>query len=158
MIFETIGRSLVLVLLMAMTFQADAVVGASGAAPQDGVSEQTARGNVTLELLTQTEGADLNNYLHNVYAATKKRWFANLPPSVARGNKGVDVVEFRALQDGTVPKEFVKMKAASGKADLDEAAMSAIRGAAPFGKLPADFTAPYIELRFTFYYNLEPPR
>ena len=44
MIFETIGRSLVLVLLMAMTFQADAVVGASGGAPQDGVSEQTARG------------------------------------------------------------------------------------------------------------------
>jgi outer membrane biosynthesis protein TonB len=86
--------------------------------------------------------------------ASKKRWFANMPPSAMKGQRGVNVVTLRILQDGTVPKEFIKIKTTSGKADLDEASLASM--AAPFGKLPADFTAPYIELRFTFFYNLEP--
>jgi TonB family protein len=81
-----------------------------------------------------------------------------MPASVAKGQKGINSVEFRILQDGSVPRDSMKSKASSGKADLDEASLSGILAAAPFAKLPADFTAPYIELRFTFYYNLEPPQ
>jgi TonB family protein len=159
MVLESVSRLLILVVLTAMTLQTDARGGASGGALQDAASEQTLRGGTAgIEMLTPTEGVDFNGYLRNVYRTTKKRWFANMPASVAKGNKGVNVVEFRILQDGTVPKEFMKMKTASGKADLDEASLAGIREAAPFAKLPLGFTAPYIELRFTFSYNLEPPQ
>ena len=159
MIPESVSRLLILVVLTAMTVQTNARGGVSGGALQDATSEQTLRGGTAgIEMLTPTEGVDFNGYLRNVYVTTKKRWFANMPPSVARGQKGVNSVEFRILLDGTVPKEFMKMKASSGKAELDEASLAGIRDATPFAKLPEKFTAPYIELRFTFYYNLEPPR
>jgi TonB family protein len=149
------SRIFTVIVLMVMTLGAR---GASNAVLQDLASKHAAQAYLALEMLTQSEGADLNEYLRNVYGSTKKRWFANMPISVAKGNKGVNVVVFRILQDGTVPNEFLKMKMASGKADLDEASLAGIRTAAPFAKLPANFTAPYIELRLTFYYNLEPPR
>jgi TonB family protein len=159
MIPESVSRLLILVVLTAMTVQTEARGGASGGALQDAPSEQTFRGGTAgIEMLTPTEGVDFNGYLRTVYVTTKKRWFASIPPSVARGQKGVNSVEFRILRDGTVPKEFMKMKASSGKAELDEASLAGIRDATPFAKLPEKFTAPYIELRFTFYYNLEPPR
>jgi TonB family protein len=163
MILKTVSRLLIFVLLMAMTFQvvpfhADAMGGASGGALQDEVSAQTARGTTGIEMLTPTQGVNFNSYLAKVYRTIKERWFAKMPASAAKGNKGIDVVEFRILQDGTVPEEFLKIRNASGKADLDEASLAGIRTAAPFAKLPADFAGPYIELRFTFYYNLEPPR
>ena len=159
MIFEGTRRLLILVLLVAMPFQVDARGGASGGALQDTASEQTSRGGTAgIELLTPTEGVDFNGYLRNVYVTTKKRWFAKMPASVAKGQKGVNSVEFRILQDGTVPKEFMKFRTALGKADLDEASLAGIREAAPFAKLPKDFTGPFIELRFTFYYNLQPAR
>lgn len=153
MIFESVGRLLIVVLLTAVPFQADAKVQSSGAL-QDGTSAQ--RAGVGIELLTPTGGVDLNNYLHWVYMTTKKRWFANMPASVAKGQKGINTVEFRVLQDGSVPKEFMKMKLSSGHTDLDEASLKGIREAAPFAKLPEKFSQPYIELRFTFYYNLQP--
>ena len=154
--FKRVGRLLMFVVFASMTLQADARGGASDGALQVEAAAQTAQGTVALEILTPTEGIDFRSYLPNVYRTTKKRWFANMPASVAKGQKGINVVEFRILQDGTVPKEFMKMRSVSGKADLDEASLAAIRGAEPFGKLPADFTAPFIELRLTFYYNLEP--
>jgi TonB-like protein len=153
---RNVGSLLLLAVLIAMTVQADARGGASHGAAQEGASEPTVRGQVSLELLTPTEGADLNSYLHTVYATTKKNWFAKIPASVAGGQKGINVVEFRILQDGTVPKDFLKIAAGAGKPDLDEASLAGIRAAAPFAKLPEKFTGPFIELRCTFYYNLEP--
>jgi hypothetical protein len=156
MIFDQVGRLVILVLMTAMTFQADARGGASGGTLQDGPAAQTSQqGTVALEMLTPTEGVDFRTYLHNVYMATKKQWLANMPPSVAKGNKGVNSVEFRILQDGSVPKEFLKVRNESGKADLDGASLAGIRDTAPFAKLPEKFTAPFIELRFTFYYNMD---
>jgi TonB family protein len=113
---------------------------------------------VMIELLTPTEGADFNSYMHNIYLTTRKRWLANLPPSVKSGERGKNVVQFRILRDGTVPKETCVIADSSKHDDLDEASLSAIRGAAPFGKLPDGFTADYIELRVGFSYNVGPPQ
>ena len=44
--------------------------------------------------------------------------------------------------------------AGSGKEPLDRAAVSSIRASNPFEPLPPAFSGPYIELRFTYYYNL----
>ncbi len=156
MSLRNVGQLLVLVVLSAMTVQTDARGGAPGGKFQYGAPEQTTGATGAIELLTPTEGVYFNEYLRTVYITTKKRWLANMPASVAKGQKGINSVEFRILQDGTVPKEFMKIRTASGKADLDEASLAGIRAAAPFSKLPADFTAPYIELRFTFFYNLQP--
>jgi TonB family protein len=157
MSFKNVG-CLLIFMLAAVTVQTVARGVAPSSQAQDEVSGQiSGERSAGIEMLTPTEGVDFNGYLRNVYGTTKKRWFANMPASVAKGNKGINSVEFRILQDGTVPKEFMKIKAPSGKADLDEASLAGIRAAAPFAKLPAEFTGPYIELRFTFYYNLAPP-
>jgi TonB family protein len=111
-----------------------------------------------IEMLTPTEGVNFNSYIHNVYLMTKKRWMANLPPLVKSGESGKNVVQFRILRDGTVPKETCVIADSSKHDDLDDASLSVIRGAAPFGKLPDGFTADYIELRIGFSYNVGPPQ
>ena len=111
-----------------------------------------------IEMRTDTEGVDFNSYLRELYLSVKKTWFANMPPSLERGEQGVNAVEFRVLQDGNVPKDSLKMIFGSAKSDLDAASFQAIREAAPFKHLPEPFAKPYIVLRFTFYYNAPIPR
>ena len=62
-------------------------------------------------------------------------------------------MEFRVLQDGNVTKDSLKITASSRKSDLDAASLQKVREAAPFSHLPEKFTQPFVELRFTFYYN-----
>lgn len=123
-------------------------------------SKTPARGSVAagIEILTDTEGVDFNSYLREVYLSVKKEWFANMPPSVEMGNQGVNTVEFRIQQNGNVPRDFLKMAYRSGKSDLDAASLQAVRGAGPFNPLPEKFSQPFILLRLTFYYNIQPPK
>jgi hypothetical protein len=103
-----------------------------------------------MQVLTNTEGVDFNQYLREVYLSVKKRWFANMPPSVEKGDQGVDSVEFRILQDGSVPKDSLKVVVSSRKTALDEASLQGIREAAPFSHLLEKFSQPFVELRFVF--------
>ena len=80
-----------------------------------------------------------------------------MPPSVEKGEQGVNSVEFHILQNGTVPKDSVKMGFQSGKTALDAASLQAVREAAPINHLPDKFSQPFIVLRITFYYNVKPP-
>ena len=123
-----------------------------------GGSARRGKAGCAVELLTDPEGADLHSTLRAAYRSVKDRWFANMPPSIEKGNQGVNAVEFRVLQDGSVPNEFLKMTYGSGKSDLDAASLQAIREAAPLGHLPETFSKPLIVLRFTFYYNIDPPK
>ena len=111
-----------------------------------------------IEIRTDTEGVDFNPYLRELYFSVKKRWFANMPPSVEKGQQGRNTVEFRVLQDGSVPNDSVKMVFSSEKSDLDSASLQGLREAAPFNQLPGAFSKPFIVLRFTFYYNLPLPQ
>jgi outer membrane biosynthesis protein TonB len=45
----------------------------------------------------------------------------------------------------------------SGKEPLDRAAISSIRSSNPFPPLPSEFKGPYVEVVYTYYYNLRPP-
>ncbi len=107
-----------------------------------------------LEMLTDTEGIDFNAYLRTVYISVRQNWSAIMPPSVQMGQQGVNSVEFRIMQDGKIPEDFVKLTARSGKEDLDRASLTAIRALAPFDHLPEKFSQPFIALRITFYYNM----
>lgn len=60
-------------------------------------------------MLTDTEGVDFNSYLRDVYLSVKKHWFANMPPSVEKGQQGTNTIEFHVLQDGSVPKDSIKI-------------------------------------------------
>jgi TonB family protein len=109
-------------------------------------------------LKTDTEGIDFNLYMRDTYLSVKKRWFANMPPSLEKGQQGTNAVEFHVLKDGSVPKDSIKMVVSSEKSDFDAASLQAVQEAAPFNHLPEKFSKPFIVLRFTFYYNVPIPR
>jgi hypothetical protein len=110
-----------------------------------------------LEMLTPTEGVDFNSYLARVVDSVRRNWYSVMPESVYLGEKGVVVWQFRILRDGSVPQPEPSLVRPSGKDPLDRAAASAIRTSSPFEPLPPAFSGPYIELRFSFFYNLTPP-
>jgi outer membrane biosynthesis protein TonB len=110
-----------------------------------------------IEMLTDTEGVDFNDYLRRVYLTVKQNWFAVMPASVQLGDQGVVSLQFKIMRDGSVPDGDPRRIFGSGKEPLDRAAVSSIRASNPFPQLPGQFKGPYIELRFTYYYNLPIP-
>jgi len=110
-----------------------------------------------IQMLTDNEGIDFQDYLHRVYIKVKQNWEAVMPASVYLGDQGVVSLQFRIMKDGSVPDGDPAQVYSSGKEPLDRAAFSSIRGSNPFQPLPSKFKAEYIVLRFTYYYNLQPP-
>ncbi len=133
-------------------------VGGGGQIPTRGAPGGGGRGSVGagIEMLTPTEGVDFNDYLARVYQSVKRNWFAVMPASVELGDKGVVSLQFRIMKNGGVPDGEPVKVFGSGKEPLDRAAISSIRTSNPFEPLPPAFSGPYIELRFTYYYNLQP--
>jgi len=110
-----------------------------------------------IEMLTDTQGVDFNDYLRRIYYIVKGNWYAVMPPSVELGEQGVVSLHVKIMRDGSVPDPEPVMLYGSGKEPLDRAAVSSIRTSNPFPPLPAQFKGPYIELRYTYYYNIQPP-
>jgi hypothetical protein len=133
-------------------------IGGGGPIPTRGAPGGGGRGQVGagIEMLTPTEGVDFNDYLARVYQSVKRNWFAVMPASVELGDKGVVSLQFRIMKNGGVPDGEPVKVFGSGKEPLDRAAISSIRASNPFEPLPPAFSGPYIELRFTYYYNLQP--
>jgi len=77
-----------------------------------------------------------------------------MPESAQLGEQGKVVLQFRIMKNGVVPAPEPAMVGSSGKDPLDRAAVSSIRTSTPFEPLPSAFSGPFIELRFTFLYNL----
>jgi TonB family protein len=124
----------------------------SGGHGGGGGSGGTAYGG--LEMLTPTEGVDFQSYLERVYVTVKRNWFAVMPESAELGERGIVVLTFRIMRDGSVPSVDPEIQRNSGKEPLDRAALSSVRASNPFEQLPAQFKGPYIELRYTYLYNI----
>ena len=107
-----------------------------------------------IEMLTPDEGVDFSNYLNRVYVTVKRNWFAVMPGSVELGEKGIVVLTFKIMRDGSVPSAEPVIQRNSGKEPLDRAAYSSVRASNPFEPLPPQFKGPYIELRYTYLYNV----
>jgi TonB family protein len=122
--------------------------------PGGGGSGGTAYGGI--EMLTPDQGVDFNSYLQRVYVTVKRNWFAIMPESVELGERGVVVLTFKIMRDGSVPGAEPVINRNSGKEPLDRAAYSSVRASNPFEPLPAQFSGPYIELRYTYLYNVSP--
>jgi outer membrane biosynthesis protein TonB len=127
--------------------------------PGGGGGGGSGRGSATggLEMLTPTQGVDFQDYLQRVYIRVKQNWFSVMPASVQLGDQGVVSLQFKIMRDGSVPPGDPAQVFSSGKEPLDRAAFSSIRASNPFQPLPSAFSGPYIELRFTYYYNIQPP-
>jgi outer membrane biosynthesis protein TonB len=152
------GRSLQDSIREAAKMNAPRPIGDGGQVPTRGAPGGGGRGTVGagIEMLTPTEGVDFNDYLARVYQSVKRNWFAVMPASVELGDKGVVSLQFRIMKNGGVPDGEPVKVFGSGKEPLDRAAISSIRTSNPFEPLPPAFSGPYIELRFTYYYNLQP--
>jgi outer membrane biosynthesis protein TonB len=79
-----------------------------------------------------------------------------MPQSAELGDKGIVQLTFRIMRDGSIPTEDPLLRHNSGKEPLDRAAYSSVRASNPFEPLPTQFSGPYIELRYTYYYNIVP--
>jgi hypothetical protein len=107
-----------------------------------------------VQMLTPTEGIDFTSYLSRVVARVKLNWYAIMPESARLGDQGRVILQFRIMQNGGVPDAEPQLMSTSNKEPLDRAAISSIRASTPFEPLPPGFSAPFIELRFIFLYNL----
>jgi len=79
-----------------------------------------------------------------------------LPKKAEAGQKEVVVVQVRIQKDGSLPDKFVTIVSSSGEKEFDAAAVSAIRTAAPFGRLPERYSGTYLDLQISFYYKNTP--
>jgi len=106
-----------------------------------------------IEMLTDPQGVDFNDYLRRVYLTVKQNWFAVMPPSVDLGENGEVSLVFKIYRNGAVTDSDPQLFYGSGKEPLDRAAISSIRSSNPFPPLPSQFKGPFIELRYTYCYN-----
>jgi TonB family protein len=106
-----------------------------------------------LEVLTDTQGVDFGPYLSKVLEAVRHNWYVLIPEEARRPQmkSGKLVIEFAILPDGKVAG--MKLASSSGDVALDRAAWGGITASLPFADLPAEFTGPYLALRFRFFYN-----
>jgi TonB family protein len=109
-----------------------------------------------LEMLTPDEGVDFSGYLQRVYLTVYRNWIAVMPESAQLGDQGIVQLTFHINRDGSVTRGEPIIGARSGKEPLDRAAFSSIRASSPFDPLPPQFSGPNIELRYTYYYNINP--
>jgi TonB family protein len=133
------------------------IAGGGRISARGGLSGQTGSGGTAyggLEMLTPDQGVDFNSYLQRVYIKVKQNWYAIMPESVELGERGVVVLTFKIMADGSVPSAEPVINRNSGKEPLDRAAYSSIRASNPFEPLPSQFHGPYIELRYTYLYNI----
>jgi TonB family protein len=157
MFIVTANRLLMLATLVSLPFHTVGTVGFPNSDVPQSAGSSAKHGQVRssgLELLTDTEGIDFNPYLLTGLLSVRQNWYALLPQSVESGQQGTNTVEFRILQDGKVPENFLKLIVHSGKEEFDRASLIAIRAATPFSHLPEKFSQPFIALRITFYYNM----
>jgi hypothetical protein len=152
------GRSIQDSIRESAKMNAPSAIGGGGQLPSSGIPGAGGQGAAygAMEMLTPTEGVDFSNYLARVYQSVKQNWFAVMPESVRLGDKGVVSLQFRIMKNGAVPAGEPVRVFGSGKEPLDRAAISSIRASNPFEPLPPAFSGDFIELRFTYYYNLQP--
>jgi TonB family protein len=131
--------------------------GPSGDYGQNAPSQHPAMG-VGPEILSDTMGVDFGPYMRRVIQATYRSWIPIIPESARPplDKQGRVGVRFKINPDGSV-KEMI-LEFPSGDVSLDRAAWGGITGASPYPPLPKDFKGPFLELRFGFYYNLDPDK
>jgi TonB-like protein len=138
------------------SYSVDGVSGGSGQGGGHGGRGAGAQTGNAVDILSPTEGVDFSGYIARLVAKVRQNWETVMPESVYLGDKGIVAITFRINRDGSFPSERLNLDRTSGKDPLDTAAISSIRASNPFEPLPPQFKGPYLELRFTYFYNIRP--
>lgn len=99
-----------------------------------------------LRIATNPE-ADFDSFLKKTQKDIKKNWN---PPKLNRSKRVV--VLFKVAKDGKLLEN--KIIKSSGDIDVDNAAIKALYDTAPFDPLPKEFDGKFIDIQFTFDYNV----
>jgi TonB family protein len=107
----------------------------------------------SMDILSDTMGVDFGPYMKRLHVTVEDHWFplipeVALPPMM---KKGVVVIEFAIMQDGTI--KGAQVVVSSGDSALDRAAYGALLNASPVPRLPREYTAGFLKIRAAFYYN-----
>ena len=131
--------------------------GPSGDYGQNAPSQHQAV-NIGPDILSDTQGVDFGPYMKRVIDATKRSWYPIIPESARPplDKQGRVGVRFKIYPDGSVKEMTLEFP--SGDVSLDRAAWGGILGASPYPRLPQGFKGPFLELRFGFYYNMDPDK
>jgi TonB family protein len=110
------------------------------------------------DILSDTMGVDFGPYMRRVIEATRRSWYPIIPESARPplDKQGRVGIRFKIYPDGSV-KEMI-LEFPSGDVSLDRAAWGGVTGASPYPPLPKNFKGSFLELRFGFYYNLDPDK
>jgi len=111
---------------------------------------------IGFKIMSSTEGVDFMPYLATLDAPIGHNFLAKKPKAGTERGKGYVVVGAHIEKDGSLADESVIIVSSSGNEDIDGAALSAIRSAAPFGPLPEKYPGAYLDLHFILYYNNKP--
>jgi hypothetical protein len=99
-----------------------------------------------------TTAWDFAPYLLDLKHRVKQHWIPPLAFTALGAIHGYTWVRFRIYPDGHM--EDMTVVETEGHDSLHKSSQNAVRGAAPFRPLPADFPEPYLEITFGFYYLL----
>ena len=107
----------------------------------------------TIELKSDPQGADFRPYLANILAIVRRNWFSVLPDSARMGVlRGRTNIQFVINRDGSIPKLVIADP--SGMQPLDRAAVAGLSMSNPLPPLPAGFKGGFVNLQFSFNYNM----
>ncbi len=126
---------------------------------RSGLSRHPGAGTGGLEVLSDTQGVDFNNWLARWHWETEHTWDPLIPDEVNPPilKSGMVAIRFKVLPNGRLMDGSLILEGRSGDVALDRAAWGALTGS-NYPPLPRDFHGPYLELRAYFLYNMEPPQ
>jgi len=92
-------------------------------------------------------------YIRKLLVTLQRKAEAVLPESARMGATGILYTTFQINPNGSLGTSDPIVERKSGKKDLDDNAITAIRAYSPCDPLPSQFHGPYLKLRLIFMYN-----
>ncbi len=116
-------------------------------------------GSGGIQVLSDTQGVDFNNWLQRWHHETERTWDPLIPDEVNPpiNKAGMVAIRFKVLPSGRLMDGSLVLEGRSGDTALDRAAWGALTGS-NYPPLPREFHGPYLELRAFFLYNMQPPQ
>ncbi len=104
----------------------------------------------TIDLLTDTQGANLRPYVRSMLMSVRENWYRLMQESALTKTSCL-AITFTVQRDGHVAD--MRVERTSGDDALDQAAWKSIESNDPFRSFPTAFTGDHLALRFHFVYN-----
>jgi outer membrane biosynthesis protein TonB len=133
--------------------------GDTGNLGADRLARHPGAGTGGVQVLSDTQGVDFNNWLQRWHWETERTWDPLIPDEVNPPiyKSGAVAIRFKVLPNGRLMDGSLVLEGRSGDVALDRAAWGALTGS-NYPPLPRDFHGPYLELRAYFLYNMEVPK